>query len=223
MARFLLLSLAEQPAGSWSEEAVMSDAILLVDDEPSVLSALCRALRYEAYEVVTELSGERALERLDQQSFKVVVSDERMAIMQGSEFLGIVRKRYPGIVRILLTGHATLDAAILAVNEGGIYKFLTKPWNDDEIRLTIRSALQKHDAEQEAWRLFGLLQQKQQQLSNLETHYPGISQLKRDETGSLLLPDISDDELDVLRSQCEQLFMEPHPAVPPTELLRKML
>ena len=201
----------------------MSDAILLVDDEPSVLSAISRALRYEPYDVVTELSGERGLERLAEQPFKVVMSDERMALMQGSEFLGIVRKRYPGVVRILLTGHASLDAAILAVNEGGIYKFLTKPWDDEEIKYTLRGAIKKHDDEQDAWRMFGLLQQKQLQLADLEGDFPGISRLERDAAGSVLLPDLSEDELDSLRSQCEQLFMGQHPDIPASYLLQGMV
>ncbi|ACD95286.1 response regulator [Trichlorobacter lovleyi] len=189
----------------------MSDTILLVDDEPSVLSAITRALRGEPYEVVSELSGELALERMAAQPFKVVLSDERMARMQGSEFLAIARSRYPGTVRILLTGHATLDAAIRAVNDGGIYKFLTKPWQDNDLKQAIRDALLKHDTEQEAWRLFGLLQQ-QHDMDDLEKLHPGISRLERDQEGNLMLPELSDDALNDLRRQCEKAFLDLDPA-----------
>lgn len=184
----------------------MSDAILLVDDEPSVLSAITRSLRGEAYDVVSELSGELALKRMKEQPFKVVVSDERMARMQGSEFLSIVRRKYPGTVRILLTGHASLEAAMRAVNEGGVFKFLVKPWDDKALKQVIREAVSKHDAEKEAWRIFGTLQQQKHDLDGLESEYPGISHLERDAEGTLLMPELSDEELDALLWQCEQMF-----------------
>jgi len=183
----------------------MSDTILLVDDEPSVLSAITRSLRGEPFEVLSELSGELALERMAQQPFKVVVSDERMAGMQGSEFLSIVRRKYPGTVRILLTGHASLEAAMRAVNEGGVYKFLVKPWDDKALKQVIHEAIIKHDAEQEAWRIFCVLQQQQQSLDGLEIQYPGISHVERDPEGNLILPEMSDEELDSLLWQCEQV------------------
>jgi two-component system, probable response regulator PhcQ len=201
----------------------MSNAILLVDDEPSVLSAICRSLRGEPYEIITELSGEMALDRMQQQPFKVVVSDERMARMQGSEFLSIVRNKFPGTVRILLTGHASLDAAMRAVNEGGIYKFLVKPWDDKALKETIREAICKHDAEQEAWSIFGTLQQKQHDVDLLEMAHPGISHIERDSEGSLILPELSDNELEALRRQCELAFIGSDPALDPAEQVRDML
>ncbi len=185
----------------------MSDAILLVDDEASVLSSITRALRGEQYEVISELSGELALQLMKKRAFKVVVSDERMLQMQGSEFLGIIRKRYPGTVRILLTGHATIEAAMRAVNEGGIYKFLTKPWNDSDLKQIIRDAIEKHDAEQEAWRIFARLNSERDELGLLEDDFPGISRLERDSTGKLALPDLSEEEIEQLRVDCEQAFM----------------
>ena len=184
----------------------MSDSIMVVDDESSVLSALTRSLRNEPYEVLSEPSGEAALERLKTAEVKVVISDERMLNMQGSEFLSIVRKQYPAAVRILLTGHATLDAAMRAVNEGGIYKFLTKPWNDAELKQVIMEAIQKHDAEYEAWKIFSLLKQERSELERLEDDFPGIGRLERDEAGKLVLPDLSDDEIELLRVQCERSF-----------------
>lgn len=201
----------------------MSDAILLVDDEPSVLSAILRSLRGEDYEVLSELSGELALERMSERPFKVVVSDERMARMQGSEFLAIVRRLYPGTVRILLTGYASLEAAMRAVNEGGIYKFLTKPWSDTDLKQAIREAISKHDAEQEAWRLFGLLQKEKHDIAQLEIYYPGISHLERDIDGSLILPELSDDDLEELRTQCEQTFIGKAPTTGTAELVGGML
>lgn len=201
----------------------MSNTILLVDDEPAVLSAISRSLRGESYEIVSELSGEVALEQMEEQPFKVVISDERMSRMQGSEFLSIVRKKYPGTVRILLTGHASLDAAMRAVNEGGIYKFLVKPWDDKELKATVREAICKHDTEQEAWRIFRTLQQKQHDVRLLEMQHPGISCLERDSEGSLILPDLSDEVLDTLRRQCELAFVVGEPALSTTNQVRTML
>jgi len=70
-----------------------------------------------------------------------------MARMQGSEFLSIVRKKYPGTVRILLTGHASEEATMKAVNQGEIYRFFTKPWDEDELKSAIRSAIDKYNLE----------------------------------------------------------------------------
>lgn len=184
----------------------MSDAILLVDDEPSVLSAIIRSLRGEEYEVVAELSGERALVRMAERTFKVVISDERMARMQGTEFLSIVRMKHPGTVRILLTGNASLHAAIRAVNEGGIYKFLAKPWSDFELKQAVREAIIKHDTEHNICKNSGMLKKEPQNLDQLEVNYPGISRLERADDGSLILPELSDEEMERLRIQCEQSF-----------------
>lgn len=185
----------------------MSGTVLLVDDESSVLSALKRALRSEPYEVVSEQSAEAAIERMKSEAFKVVISDERMPGIQGAEFLAIVREQFPATVRILLTGHATLDAAMRAVNEGGIFKFLTKPWDDDVLRQTIRDAVNKYNLERDVWQIFTALRSEEGELELLESDFPGICHLDRDKDGNLLLPELSDDEMELLRRQCEQIFV----------------
>jgi len=120
----------------------MKSPILLVDDEVNVLSALSRALMDEPFEIVTAQSGEEALRLLERQRFKLIISDERMSGMQGSELLAIVRDKYPETVRMLLTGHATLESALKAVNQGEIYRFFTKPWDNLELKFAICSALE---------------------------------------------------------------------------------
>lgn len=173
----------------------MNGTILLVDDEPNVISALMRSLFDEPYQIISELSGEMALETLQMTSVKVVVSDEKMARMPGSEFLRLVKERHPHIVRIMLTGHATLEAAMHAVNEGEIYRFFSKPWNDNDLRFALRSAVEKFDLEEENRRLLKMVQQQSLELRVLEHRYPGISRVERDRSGNLLLPEISDEEL----------------------------
>lgn len=182
----------------------MTNAILLVDDEAHVLSALSRALMDEPYEVVTAQSGEAALELMGRQKFKLVISDERMTGMQGSELLAAVRISNPDIVRILLTGHATLESAMKAVNQGEVYRFFTKPWDDLELKFAIRAALEKFDLEAENRRLLATVKNQAMELKVLERRYPGISRVEKDARGSFVLPDLNETELQRLMAECEQ-------------------
>ncbi len=127
------LPLAEQP-----REAVQS--ILLVDDEPNILSSLSRLLRREGYTILTAASPLEAFELLAKHPVQVVVSDQRMPEMSGTEFLSRVRQLYPNTVRLVLTGYTDLESVTGAINRGAIYKFLTKPWDDDQLREQIREA-----------------------------------------------------------------------------------
>ncbi|MEW5745188.1 MAG: response regulator [Nitrospirota bacterium] len=124
------------------------DKILIIDDEPPVLASLRRALSEEPYRVLTAESAAAGLELLRQHTAKVVISDERMPGMSGSELLTAVRNQFPYTVRIILTGHADAGAAMRAINQGEIYRFITKPWNDLELKLLIRSAIEKYNLEE---------------------------------------------------------------------------
>jgi DNA-binding NtrC family response regulator len=116
--------------------------ILFVDDELAVLEGLRRSLWKEPFTVLTADSAAAALEILANTHVDVVVSDERMPSMSGSEFLGRVREAYPETIRIMLTGEAGLPAAVRAINEGPLYRFLHKPLSPQELLRTIRQALQ---------------------------------------------------------------------------------
>ncbi|MEI7671004.1 MAG: response regulator, partial [Deltaproteobacteria bacterium] len=129
------------------------DTILLVDDEPHVLSALTRALRDTPYQALTAESGSQALAIMETTTIKVIVSDEQMEGMQGSELLAEVQRRFPHTLRIMLTGRGTLEAAMRAVNESGIYRFLTKPWDDAMLRLALSEATEKYNMEANSRRL----------------------------------------------------------------------
>ncbi len=181
----------------------MNNPILLVDDEPNVLSSLTRALFDEPYQVTCAQSGEEALELVATTPFKLVVSDERMNGMQGSELLAILKDRYPHTLRILLTGHATLEAAMKAVNQGEIYRFFTKPWNDTELKFAIRSAIERFDLEAENRRLLATIRSQAMEIKVLEKRYPGISRVERSEQGSFLLPDLSEEEIQAMMEECE--------------------
>jgi len=120
-------------------------SLLFVDDEENVLHSLERACRRDGYKIFTATSGPEALELLDKNEIHVVVSDQRMAIMSGIEFLKAVKARFPDTVRIVLSGYTDLDAVTSAINEGAIYKFITKPWEDDALRGAIGAAFRHFD------------------------------------------------------------------------------
>lgn len=176
----------------------MEDRILLVDDEPNILSAIRRVLVDEPYEVIAAENAETALVWLENNPVKVVVSDERMPGMGGAEFLGRVHETYPETVRILLTGHASIESAMKAVNSGEIYRFFTKPWNDLDLRMAIRSAVEKYDLEDENRRLLAVVRRQADELKSIEERYPGITQLDKAQDGSIYLPEVSEEEMDEL-------------------------
>jgi DNA-binding NtrC family response regulator len=120
------------------------DTLLIVDDEAHVLSALNRLLRREGYRVLTANSGHEGLELLSTNAVQVIISDQRMPGMSGSEFLNIVKDLYPDTIRIVLSGFADLDAVTDSVNRGAVFKFLTKPWDDDLLREHVRDAFRRY-------------------------------------------------------------------------------
>jgi EAL domain-containing protein (putative c-di-GMP-specific phosphodiesterase class I) len=125
----------------------MTQRILFVDDDARVTDAMRRALRKVVpWEILTVNSPAEALLLLRRQAIDVVVSDERMPGMTGSEFLCRVAHDHPDSMRIILTGEASLDAAIRAINEAGIYRFLTKPCHTDEIVACLTDALRAREA-----------------------------------------------------------------------------
>lgn len=181
----------------------MNNLIMLVDDETNVLSALTRSLIDEPYEIITATSGSQALELMEGKTVKVIVSDERMVGMQGSELLAEVKRRSPETVRILLTGHATLDAAMRAVNVGEIYRFFLKPWDDTQLRFALMSAIEKYDLEAENRRLLATVKSQALEIRVLEKRYPGISRVQRNAAGTFVLQDIAEDELSRIIEECE--------------------
>lgn len=114
--------------------------LLLVDDEESILSSLKRVFRRDGYRVFTATGGLQGLEILASNHVDVIISDQRMPHMTGVEFLRQVKSLYPETVRISLSGYTELHSITEAINEGAIYKFLTKPWDDDHLRANVVEA-----------------------------------------------------------------------------------
>jgi type II secretory ATPase GspE/PulE/Tfp pilus assembly ATPase PilB-like protein/FixJ family two-component response regulator len=119
--------------------------ILFVDDDENLLKSMRRIFRRENYTILTACSGPEALNILKKEPVQIVISDHRMQEMTGAELLRKIKALYPQTIRIMLTGHADVNAIMSAVNEGAIYKFITKPWNDDDLRLTVSLALEQYD------------------------------------------------------------------------------
>jgi len=119
--------------------------LLLVDDEPNVLSALTRAFRQENYDILTANNADEALEIVAAQSVHLVISDFKMPGMNGAELLRRLKDSHPETIRIMLTGHADTNAVMGAINDGAVYKFILKPWDDDDLRVTVALALEQYD------------------------------------------------------------------------------
>lgn len=142
--------------------------ILCVDDEVNVLKALERNFLDNDYEIITASSGQEGLEVLAGTApVQIVVSDYRMPEMNGVDFLREVRKRWPDTVRIVLSGYADITAVISAINEGGIYHFISKPWNDDDLRVTIANAVERFQLNKAKAELAEELKVKNEELNRI--------------------------------------------------------
>lgn len=117
--------------------------VLAVDDEAYVLRALQRELRGQPFDLVTESDPALALERIRQEEFDIVISDCRMPGIDGVRLLTEVRRRHPHTVRIMLSGHADMQDLLLSINEAGIYRFISKPWNMPDLSSAVTEALQQ--------------------------------------------------------------------------------
>lgn len=144
--------------------------LLFVDDEPSILSSLRRLFRQHGYRILTAEGGASGLDLLEQEKVDLVISDMRMPEMDGARFLEQVRSRWPDVVRILLTGYADISSTINAINRGEIYRYISKPWDDNEIVLTVRDALERKRLEQENNRLLALVQSQNDTLKDLNAN-----------------------------------------------------
>jgi DNA-binding NtrC family response regulator len=142
--------------------------LLLVDDEPNVREGLAVALRAQAYRILQAGSGDEALAVLHANRVDLIVSDHLMPRMTGLELLKLVRDRFPDTVRIMLTGHADLQTAIAAINEGEIYRFLSKPCDRVELMVTIHLALEHLELEREHRRLLAVVRSRPELMAEVE-------------------------------------------------------
>ena len=177
--------------------------IMLVDDEENILNALRRlfAAGDRKIQVETFVSPHAALARAKEGvAFDAVISDYRMPEMDGVVFLREFIKEQPHAVRLILSGYADLDALVGAINEAQIYRFISKPWHDIELRAAVAQALAHHDLLLENQRLAdevraqrGIISRQEMEFRRLEAESPGITQVKWGPNGEVML-----DEEDLL-------------------------
>ena len=148
-------------------ETLAPATLLFVDDEPGILSSLRRLFRPHGYRILVAESGALGLAELEKTPVDLVISDMRMPEMDGATFLKAVRQRWPDTVRILLTGYADVTSTVAAINEGEIYRYVSKPWDDNEIVNTVREALERYRLKQENLRLTALTQSQNEELKGL--------------------------------------------------------
>lgn len=171
-------------------------SVLLVDDEPHIITALKRVLQDLPVTILSAPNGDEGLRVLRDHEAHVVISDERMPQMAGSDFLALVKERYPSTIRMMLTGYASIEAAMRAVNEGAIYRFFMKPWNDLEVVLAVKSACDLYDVEEENRLLIRMVRIHQNHLRELDRKYPEILQHEKDADGNIVLSGLSTEEVD---------------------------
>lgn len=141
--------------------------LLLVDDEPAILSSLRRLFRLAGYRILTAEGGAEGLDLLAAQPVDLVISDMRMPEMDGATFLAEVRRRAPDTLRILLTGYADLSSTVAAINEGEIYRYVAKPWNDQDLTQLVHDALERRALLRENARLDAIARAQNEELRTL--------------------------------------------------------
>ncbi len=176
--------------------------IMLVDDEENILNALRRVLvsdfdhEGQTYQLTVETFSvpKEALKRAEDMAFDLVISDFRMPVMNGVEFLKAFRKIQPNSSRMILSGYTDLDGLLGAINEAQIYRFINKPWNDFDLKSAIAQALTYRGLLMENERLADLVRVQQGQLSKqeialkqLEAESPGITKVNWGPDGSVIL------------------------------------
>lgn len=151
--------------------------ILIVDDEAEILESLRRTLRKEPWRVLTTTSPDEAVQLLEGQSIDLLISDIDMPSMTGLELVACARRAQPDVVRILLTGAASLESALRAINDGEVHRYLTKPWDKDELKSTIRGALDRLEELRRVARADLHVGTRERLLSELEREHPGIQDI----------------------------------------------
>ena len=174
--------------------------VIIIDDEPLILQALKRVLRRQEWQISTFEDPEEALAYAAMETIDLALSDYRMPGMDGITFLKELKAIQPDTFRIVLSGQADMEAVLLAINQAEIYRFITKPWNDAELRITLEQAIRHREMLLENRRLADLVRSQQAQidyqtseLERLEAESPGITRINWGPDGSILI-----DERDLL-------------------------
>ncbi|MGR3178925.1 MAG: HD domain-containing phosphohydrolase [Candidatus Anammoxibacter sp.] len=180
----------------------MAYKILFVDDEEKILASLKRLFIDEDYEIFAVSSGHEALELIKEETVDLIVSDHRMPEMEGVELLKRSKEYLPDAIRMLFTGYADMNVAIDAINEGGVSRYITKPWNDDELKATIHDALELRRLTKENKNMLELTRKQNLELKDLNANLEEKVEAKTNELRGMY------DELTGAYGRLEKGFME---------------
>lgn len=161
--------------------------LLLVDDTPNILKALKRVFAEENYKVFTAESASEAQQILKQETIDVLITDENMPGVSGTDLLLTIKETYPDLVKIMITGETDIEVAKRAINNGEIYKFFNKPWDDFEILLSVKYALKHKELEKENKQLKSVVSRQSLILEQLESEFPGIADKRVDADGCIVI------------------------------------
>jgi response regulator RpfG family c-di-GMP phosphodiesterase len=165
-----ITSEAPNPTTECAPDSAEPATLLFVDDEANILSSLKRLFRSQGYRIFTAEGGAAGLQVFEQNAIDLVISDMRMPEMNGAQFLEQVRAKWPDTIRILLTGYADVGSTIAAINKGEIYRYIAKPWDENDITLTVKHALERKNLEQEKQRLEALTLKQNEELKDLNAN-----------------------------------------------------
>ncbi len=160
--------------------------ILVVDEDDFFIENIQRVLSDENTNVISAASGREGLNILKKQPVSIVISEYKIPLMNGLEFLEKVRIIYPDMLTIMMTDHTDVELVIKAINEAGVYKFLLKPLDDIDFKTTIKKILESLQVIKERDALIRKVKTHEATLKDLEKRYPGITKVERDEDGYIL-------------------------------------
>ncbi len=162
-------------------------SILLVDDSKSILKALSRVFKSEGYKIYTAESANNAFLILKKEKIDLLITDENMPGITGNDLLKMAQEHFPETIRIMITGMIDISVARNAINSGKIYKLFNKPWDDFELLLAVRYALNQKRLKEENEQLKSTIDSQAELLKKLENEYPGITSKNMSPDGALII------------------------------------
>ena len=159
--------------------------VVVLDDEENIRESVKRLFFRESFAVTSTGDSQEAIGIIEKHPIKVILSDQRMPQITGVEFLKQVREKFPDVVRILITGHADIQAAEDAINYGGVYRFINKPWNSEELKATVKQAIEHHDLVVQNRELFEATKAKNEELEVLNRRLKGMYETQKEFTSTV--------------------------------------
>ena len=161
--------------------------LLLVDDSPNILKAMARVFRPEGYNLLLAGSAKEAIEIMTNEKVDLIITDENMPGLSGTDLLRVVRETHPFVVRFMVTGADDIEVAKNAINNGEIYRFFTKPWDDFELLVCVKQALAYRMVLLENEKLKKRIIDGEAALRDLERQHPGIADKRLSEDGAYII------------------------------------